>query len=280
MKKEYTIETYMGCTFFVGSSKAFDKDLETVKGILDKGTDNLTAADRFKLLAIYHPAYHKDGKIEGITSYDSSATNCTFCRAMRAAAGKNPAHICNFCYDHTQEHGYRGVNILNRHTLNMLIMSTVEFTTEELAVIDCTKINRVNSSGDTPNKTYAANMIKLAAVNPHARFAFWAKNTKDVIAAVEEVGKPENMTLVQSSPIINKPAKLAKYFDIVFTVYVTEKDTINAIQAGAGECNGHKCNECGFKCYLNGWNKGQNVAELLRTNKAHRAAIEAAIAKK
>lgn len=277
MKKEYTIEKFMGCTFFVGSSKKFDKDLQTVKDIFSKGIENLTQADKFKLLAIYHPAYHEDGKIEGITSYDSSATNCAFCQAMRAAAGKNPAHICNFCYDHAQEHSYKGVNMLNRHTLNMLIMSTVDFTVEELAVLNCSKINRANSSGDVPNKTYAANMLKLSAANPYFHFALWAKNTKDVIAACDEVGKPENMTLVQSSPIINKPSKLAKYFDIVFTVYVTEEDTQEAIRNGAGECNGHKCNECGFKCYLNGWHHGQNVAEVLRTNKAHRAAIEAAI---
>ena len=168
MKKEVRIEYYMGRKFFVGASGKFDKDLATVKGIFEKGIENLTHIDRTKLIMIYSPAYHKTGKIEGITSFDSSATNCEFCKTMRKAAEKNPAHICNFCYDLEQEESFKGVNVLNRHTLNMLIMSTVRFTREELTLIDCTQIGRINSSGDTENDIYAENMILLIWVHEHA----------------------------------------------------------------------------------------------------------------
>ena len=268
---------YRGCEFVIGKSKKFDKDFETVKAILDKGSENITAADRIKLLTIYHPAYHEGGKIEGITIFDSSATNCEFCKKCRHAAKSNPAHICGSCYDYEQEHSFKGVNVLNRHTLNMLIMQSVEFTREELSILDCTKIDRINSSGDTPNVTYAKNMLNIAFVNGHAKFAYWAKNIYAVQAAIKAVGKPENMTLVQSSCILNKTAKLAEGFDIVFTVY-TNKDAVKAaIESGSGECNGKKCAECGYKCYLNGWNKGQNVAEYLRTTNEKRAEIEKAV---
>ena len=279
MKKEKILTTveFMGCTFTLGNAKAFDKDFESARAILERNPETWTKAERFKLLSIYRPSYHESGKIEGITSYDSSATNCRFCMAMRAEASRDAAHICNLCYDHAQEHSYKGLNVINRHTLNMLIMMATEYTPEELSIIDCSKINRVNSSGDTPNKTYAVNMLRLAAINKHAFFALFAKNTAAVKAACRQEGKPENMTLVQSSRRINHPDPIEEFFDIVFTVYVNKAETEKAIAAGAGACNGKKCRECGFKCYLNGWAAGQNVAEVLRCNKEERERIERAL---
>ena len=251
-----------------GASEKFDRDFQIVKTILEK--DDISAADRIQLLSIYKSAYHDGGKIAGVTSYDSTATNCQFCQAMRKAAANNPAHICRYCYDYAQEHSFRGANIVNRHSLNMLIMQSIDFTVDELRMVNATYINRINSSGDTPNETYARNMLRLAYANPAFKFAYWAKNTGAVIAACDELGKPANMTLVQSSPIIGKPVKLAKYFDIVFTVYATKEDINAALAAGAKECNGKKCRDCGYKCYLNGWNPGDNVAEYLRVDAATR----------
>ena len=253
------------------ASKKFEKDLLTVKTILEK--DVITEADRIALLTIYKAAYHDSGKIEGITSYDSTATNCAFCAQMRKAAESNPKHICNYCYDYAQEHSFRGANIVNRHTLNMLIMSNVLFTVEELRLVSASYINRVNSSGDTPNTTYARNMFNIMRAYPGFHFAYWAKHTAAVIEACEIDGKPANVTLVQSSPIIGKPAKLAKYFDIVFTVYATKEELEKALASGACECNGKKCKDCGYKCYLNGWKSGSNVAEYLRVNAETRAKI-------
>lgn len=272
--KETRKINYMNCEFTLGKSAKFDKDYETVTAILDKGIENITKADRIKLLAVYHPAWHDGGKIEGITSYDSTATNCGFCQQMRKYAETHTDCICHDCYDYEQEHSFKGVNVLNRHSLNMLIMMSVEFTDDELSILDCTKINRINSSGDVPNKTYAVNMLRLAKVNEHVKFAFWAKNITAVIQAVKEVGKPNNMTLVQSSPKRNKPVKRAMFFDYVFTVYDNADMVADAIQNGAGECNGKKCRDCGYKCYLNGWTEGQNIAELLRVSKARKAEIE------
>lgn len=259
----------------MNASRKFENDFAIVKAILEKPVIN--AADRMVLLSIYKAAYHESGKIEGITSYDSSATNCDFCAGMRKAAESNPAHICRYCYDYAQEHSFKGANVINRHSLNMLIMSSVEFTREELATINASYINRVNSSGDTPNVIYAKNMLNIAYSHPACKFGYWAKNTAAVIAACDEIGKPENVTLVQSSPIIGKPAKLAKYFDIVFTVYATKEGVEKAIAEGAKECNGKKCKECGYKCYLNGWNAGDNIAEYLRVDAKTREAMTKAM---
>ena len=275
MNNQYTEVSFKGVKFELGHSVKFDRDYETVTAILSK--EELTAVDRMTLLNVYNPAYHKGGKIQGITSFDSSATNCGFCIRMRMAAALNPGHICGECYDYEQEHSFKGANVRNRHSLNMLIMQSVLFTREELATLDCTKINRINSSGDVPNTVYAINMLNIAHVNQFAKFAFWAKNVMAVQEAVEAVGKPQNMTLIQSSCRLNHPAKLAKFFDNVFSVYTNKEAVEEAIAAGSGECNGKKCADCGYKCYLNGWQPGQNIAEYLRTNKETRAKIEKAI---
>ena len=245
----------------------FEKDVAAVARILAKDNNDITAAERFQLLNIYRPAYHTGGKIEGITSFDSTATNCEFCQAMREAAKNNPLHICGYCYDFDQEHGFKGVNILNRHSLNMIIMSSLEYTVDELrTALNVSYLNRINSSGDVPNVIYAKNMIRICYAFSVVRFAFWAKNVAAVVAACDELGKPENLILVQSSVIIGKPAPLAKYFDFVFTVYLTKDETENAIAAGAGACNGKKCKDCGYKCYNGAWiDSGvKNVAEYLR----------------
>ena len=249
----------------------FEKELFEVKAIIEK--EELTTADKYRLLAIYRPSYHETGKIEGVTSYDSTATNCEFCELMRKAAEQQKLHICGYCYDYAQEHGFKGVNVLNRHTLNMIIMSCVEFEIEELKVLNASYINRVNSSGDVPNVTYARNMIKLGYAFSSLRFAFWAKNTFAVKQACKELGKPKNMILVQSSCIIGYVPKLEEYFDFVFVVFLTKEAIEEALKSKkCGECNGKKCKACGYKCYTGAWTEeGVNVVcEFLRVTKEKR----------
>ena len=266
---------YRNCIFFIDEKPGkFEKDLFTVMSILDK--EELTDIDRYQLLTVYQTSYHKDGKIEGITSLDSSAANCDFCKAIRAANKDNELCICNGCYDLSQE-AYR-INTLNRHSLNMLIMSTIEFTVDELKMLNVTPIVRINSSGDTSNDTYARNMIKIAIAFPWCHVGYWAKNTAPIIRACDDLGKPENLVLVQSSCNIGKPGKLQKYFDYIFTVYPDRETTENAIENGASECNGKKCRECGFKCYFKTHDGNGNIAEILRgANKQKIAAIKAAL---
>lgn len=268
-KKEFKWIEYAGYIFPCevtesGKPGKLEKDLEIVKAIFSKGTENLTYVDRLQLLQVYKVAYHETGKIEGVFSLDSSATNCSFCVKMRKLAEEKPELniICGSCYDFKQE-SYR-LSALGRHTLNLLIMETVEFTVEELATLACYGIVRVNSSGDSSNDIYAANMIKFSIAHPHCNVAIWSKNTGSYIHACDTYGKPENVTLIQSSVYVDKATKPAKYFDHVFTVYFDKNKVAEALENGAAECNGKKCRECGYKCYLHGWKGSANIAELLR----------------
>ena len=250
----------------------FERDLLTVNRILS--ADTITAADRMQLLKILNIAFHEGGKIEGIYSIDSTATNCSYCKAMRAAAKNIIKHICNYCYDYAQEHSFKGKNVLNRHTLNMIILSAVEFTDQELATLNIIGLCRFNSSGDIQSNTMALNYFRIAANNPYCKFALWAKNVAAVKYALSVCGKPENLTLIFSNPIINGRPILPGGYDYTFSVYTPGKIESILSTGDYMECNGKKCKECGYKCYMRLWPAGANIAEKLRANKELIARID------
>lgn len=238
----------------------YERDLAQVNAIMAK--DHITHEDRLQLLQIYNVSFHETGKIEDLFSLDSSCNGCTFCAKMRAAAEKDPSIICGRCYDAKQEE-YRTA-VKNRHMLNLRIMSTVEFTIEELETIRVFGICRINSSGDIENEVHARNMVRYAYACKGTPVALWAKNTPAVETAMDQLGKPENLVYIASSIRIDKPGQLPKYADYTFTVYSSKEKVQEALARGAGECNGKKCKACGFKCYLRKWAQGQDIAELLR----------------
>lgn len=253
---------YKGKTFFLNQSKKFDRDFYIVKSILDKKPEDINTSDKIQLCLIYSVAFHESGKIEGISSADSTATNCTFCQAMRKAASGDENHICNHCYDVKQEN-FKSVHVLNRHTLNLLIMSSIEFSESELCCVSgITNLFRINSSGDIENVTHAINMLRLIKVNIHASTALWSKNKAAIKAALKKVKKPSNCVLIQSDPVINGNTEKDPDFDYIFRVCT--KDKIDAaIKSGMSECNGKKCVDCGFKCYY-GTHSSDEIVEVLR----------------
>jgi len=261
-------------------SKLIRKDADFVRAMLVKlqNSETFTMAESFQLVHTVSCAFHENGKIEDISSIDSSCSGCEFCNLMRKAAERDLTMICGSCYDAAQE-AYK-LYIKFRHQLNMIILSTVLFSVEELATIPATSITRINSSGDTPNTTYARNAIRFAMAHSYSKVAIWGKNVPAIEKAFDLEGKPSNMAFIQSSIRINRPDKPSRYADSVFTVYLTEEDVQKAITAGAWECNGRKCRDCGFHCYdsENAANYA-NIAELYRGSKAQKKAIADALAK-
>lgn len=249
----------------------FECELSIVRSILSKPAAEITAAERATLLRIYQAPFHDTGKIEGASSCDSSCHGCAFCGLMREAAKNNPLHICGYCYDAAQE--ARWANVKNRHGLNLEIISALDFTVDELRAVPVTAILRENSSGDISGDIMARNYVRMAYAHEYAAVALWAKNVSPVERAFDALGKPANMVFVQSSVLIGIPARRSRYADYVFTVYPDEESLQEALQAGAMECNGQKCKECGWKCYLRAWPAGANIAELLRIPESKRAAI-------
>lgn len=247
--------------------------------ILKKG-DAMTAEDRRALLALVNVAYHDSGKIEGCFSVDGSAS-CEFCQKMIAAAADNLLIICGMCYaaaDAWKEAAWR------RHKLNALILSSVLFTAEELSAlaIDGTRC-RFNEDGDTVNVTHGRNLLRIAETRPGCNFGYWYKNAPAVEAALNAEGirsrdaLPANVRFIHSSPIIGVQVRPLWFDDATFTVYPDAATTAAAIAAGAHECNGRRCRDCGYWCYVHKRQETPvNIAEVLRCSAARRAAIMAA----
>lgn len=247
--------------------------------LLAKG-DNMTEGDRLQLLALVNIAYHNSGKIEGAASIDGSAA-CGFCEKMRGAATRNVLIICGMCYaaaDSWKEAAWR------RHQLNARILSSVLFTKEELARLAIpSSVCRINEDGDTVNETHARNILRIIETHSWVTFGYWFKNDAAVAAGLKAEGVTDNAErrrrynarFVQSSVLIGFPARPRWFADVVFTVWPDKETTEKAILAGAWECNGRKCAECGWNCYRarKSAEGVQHVAEYLRTNKAQRAAV-------
>ena len=269
MSKEYKIINVCGYDIPCEITKSgkpgkVEKDALAVKEILEKGIDKLSHEDKLALLRVYNVAYHESGKIENIFSLDSTASNCSFCKSMRKYAESHSDCICAYCYDIAQEK-YK-VSSLARHTLNMIIMANVDFSIDELRMLPGSGDVRINSSGDAPNAQYAENMVKYAIAHDFANVAAWTKNAFAYIKACKKYGKPANFTMIYSSPFLNKIVPLPAFFDFIFVVFTSEEELKKALENGAGECNGQKCNKCGNKCYNKAWiNDGVKiVAEILR----------------
>lgn len=238
---------------------SYEKDLATVNSILSKGVENLTSEDRLRLLQIVQIVFHDSGKIEGIWSMDST-TESDFFQKMRNS--KNPNCICLKCYA-ARLAAFR-TNMKKRHALTALILSTVQFTIDELRTRPVFGILRHNSDGEFVNEIHATNAVNQAYAFPDLKVGTFSKNVEVLEAVFDKIGKPANLKFIQSSPIIDHKCRRSRYADYTFTVYSTPEKVAEAIANGSMPCNGRKCNACGFSCYLGLWPQGSDIAELLR----------------
>jgi len=236
----------------------------------------LSADGRLALLALVNVAYHSSGKIEGCHSIDSCAS-CEFCRRMIDSAEGNTLVICGACYadaDQYKEFSWR------QHSLNARILSSVLFTVDELQTLVIGNLCRFNEDGDTVNDIMARNYLRIAASHPDTSFGYWYKNAPAVEAGLHAEGiwtrdaLPENVRFIHSSILIGFAARALWFDDAVFTVYPDAETTAAAVAAGAHECNGRRCRECGYTCYLHIRRaEALHIAEYLRTGKDNRARI-------
>ena len=252
---------------------------ETAGALLSK--EELTPTERQQLLSCVNIAFHNPpSKIEGIFSIDSCAA-CDFCQRMMKAAENNDLMICGACYaarDAWKEAAWR------HHKLNMRILSSVLFSIDELKGLSIDGLLcRMNEDGDTVNQTMGQNYLRIFAGHPETHFSYFYKNAPSVEAALHAEGihtrdaLPENVRFIHSSALIGFPCASLWFDDARFTVYPDGETTAAAIAAGAFECNGRKCRDCGFNCYLMQRHETViDIAEVLRAPAARAIAIRAA----
>ena len=185
------------------------------------------------------------GKMKGIRSIGTSCADNPHCLKRR----QDGYSVCSKCYAATymkmrkafKEHLSDNAKILT----STLIEGREVPTTNDL-------IYRFESFGDLYNVTHLKNYIKIVERNPYTTFGLWTKNIwiLDEVFNKEGIEKPKNLSIVVSSPLLNKPLELdrEKYWmvDHIFTVY--DKKFIEAnnvdINCGARNCLGCR------KCYL------------------------------
>lgn len=212
--------------------------------------NNLTPAARVELVNMLSKAvaYHKSGKIEGLFSLDVACSNCAFCQKMQEAGKSDPAIICGYCYTNSMFAAPRAA-----HEITGLILSNMALTPVEAAAVAIPGyMFRFDSDGEIINATHAANILQLVRTHPLTKFAIWTKRPGLLNPFILQDGKPDNLTIGISSVEINKPQENPFIWcDFVFTVY-TPEGMKKALARGERECNGKKCRDCGFSCYMTG----------------------------
>lgn len=219
-------------TMYAIAKEELEKEYTAVShGDIEKRAEELEAEE-------LHITKHT-GKMEGMESISNSCYCNEFCKAMHESG--ECGGICAECFAFATEDRYHD---LEKHLRNnsRLLAELIPF--EKLPFIN-RAIFRFDSFGELLNVAHMCNYINIAKKNPTCIFSLWTKRKDIVKEAIEKEGKPANMILIYSSPVMNRAEKLPLYFDKVFTVYRSEYALSNNT---AINCGDKKCINC-RKCY-------------------------------
>lgn len=169
---------------------------------------------------------HTTGKLEGLSSLNTSSLSNPFCQKM----AKTNA-VCHKCYSNRY--------LKFRQHSDNCFSSNGEILSKKLLEIPFLNFKhfRFHSFGEVLNKAHAENFIEISRKNPHCTFSLWTKRKE----FFTDICKPSNLILIYSNPVIDKAVTIVpKGFDKVFNVMTKENELIN--------CGGKKCKDC-LLCY-------------------------------
>ena len=167
------------------------------------------------------------GNMKGINSTGTSCVNNPYCIKRR----ENGESICSHCYAVTYMKMRKS---LKEHlAANAEVLTTRILKENEIPVTNA-QIFRFEAFGDLYNTTHLANYVLICERNPFTKFALWTKNTWILDELFNKIGikKPDNLSIVVSSPMMNKQMELDRekfwFVDHLFTVY--DKDLDEAVK--------------------------------------------------
>lgn len=180
------------------------------------------------------------GKMENIPSISTSCEENPICIA-RMKAGDS---VCAHCFADVTVRRYTELGKNCAANYDLLTSEVLPLAALPIFKPDV-EIVRIESFGDVANVTQAINYINIINANPSVTFAWWSKNAPIINEAFDQVGKPKNVVMVESSEKLNVQKEISPNFDKVFTVYdeahiVDQKVNIN--------CGARSCNTCRM-CY-------------------------------
>ena len=183
------------------------------------------------------------GKMSGISSLGTSCASNPHCLKRR----ENGESVCSKCYASTY---MKMREALKKHLEdNAEILTTRYLTDREIPFINA-NVYRFESFGDLYNDIHLENYINICKLNPNTRFALYTKNIwiLDSVFNGKGVEKPNNMSIVVSSPLLNKVLELDRnqywFVDHVFTVHTKADIKENNIDINCGARNCLGCQIC------------------------------------
>lgn len=207
------------------------------------------AMRRSKYAANYSPVIVSDnmsGKMSGIPSISTSVLENPICQKRR----EQKDSICSKCFAASTAARYSSLAKNLSSNLELLTGEILPFDVLPRFITELSNIVRFESFGDLANVNQAINYLNIAKVNPGVRFAIWTKNISILARAVDAVGKPDNIRIIYSSPIVNKAIDAEKTqrtfscIDAVFTVYDKKHVAANDIDINCGAKSCITCRNC------------------------------------
>ena len=185
------------------------------------------------------------GKLDGFRAINSNTRTNPFCLAMNQNAADNV--ICRSCYSHEMLKAYRAntVPALQRNSDALSKVwdpgDPVRLTGKGRKTFQPGEYVRISGHGEIVNAAYVANVMRIIRENPQARFSWWTKRHQLIRQYCDEHGKPDNLILVYSNPLVDAVIEKAPaWFDKTFN---------NVSKPTSGEnCTGQKCRDC-MACY-------------------------------
>lgn len=180
------------------------------------------------------------GKMKGVLSISSSCRENPYCQ-KRINMKENS--ICKHCFADAQMKRYRNMQECFKKNTELLTSRVLD--DNEIPHLE-TELFRIESFGDVQNWIQCANYFKIAKLNPQCKVAMWTKNPWLIDECIKHgFEKPENLSLVFSSLMVNKPSRTKyDFFDKVFTVYSPDFIEENSVNVNCGARSCKSCQRC------------------------------------
>lgn len=177
------------------------------------------------------------GKMKNIPAINTNPLSNPFCQRMSSCG--NDKVICKSCYSCSMLKAYRK-NCVPAFERNTKILEK-KIESEQIPSFGKNNIVRVHAHGELINTTHLENMFKIAEETPTKTFTIYTKRTDIVNDMLAKQEKPNNMIIIYSNPIVDKPInKVPQNFDKVFNV--CRDKHLDKINCGAKNCDG--CRAC------------------------------------
>ena len=175
------------------------------------------------------------GKLKDIPAINTNTLSNTFCQKM--SKSKNDDVICTKCYSVEMLETFRQ-NCVPAFEHNSEVLSEAIIPDLYLPFIN-NAVFRFSGHGELINYNHIINLMNIARKNKMTTFTLWTKRKNLVKKYISEHGKPSNVLLVYSNPIVNSIAKKPDNFDKTFNNVTEDSPNINCFQ---------DCRDC-LLCY-------------------------------